>query len=273
MKFFLGLNESSSKDRQEEEQKENLWVRFKSVVKNKWTKKRYRYSVYTIASLLGTTFIITNFIYVYLFLLTGNEWWFKPFDPYPLIDDADRPLDFDKIVKDEPLKASYVLADDGSRADTFFWEIRDPVKYEEIQPLFIRAFIAAEDQEYFEHNAIDWSALIRAITRFMLLKFPIPYFDKLAGYLPNSGASTISQQYAKTAYADDIKMFREREYSARRKIVEMRLAAQVDKRHSKEKILEALLNKIYLGMGNFGIAEATRYYFGKAIRKKNLALR
>src|SRR3989344_5886609 len=87
-----------------------------------------------------------------------------------------------------------------------------------------------------------------------------------------SGASGIPSQGVRLYFGDEVKAFRDREHSLVRKIKEARIAIQLSKRYSKDKMIEDLLNLIYFGRGANGIAEASQRYFGKDIRKDQLTL-
>jgi penicillin-binding protein 1A len=128
---------------------------------------------------------------------------------------------------------------------------RLPLKYHEIPNLLVKAFIAAEDHEFFDHGGISVKSIFRAA-----------YENFRAGRIVQGG-STITQQVAKT--------FLSREKKLKRKIREAILARHIESRFSKEEILEYYLNNILLGHGASGVQAAAQNYFGKNVYELNLA--
>src|SRR5690606_13636363 len=113
-----------------------------------------------------------------------------------------------------------------------------------------KAFIAIEDLRFEVHNGID----IKRI------------FGSVIHNLRNDsvqGASTITQQLIKNTILTP-------EVTYKRKIQEMYLAIQLEKRYSKDQILEAYLNTIWLGGSNYGVKAAAKDYFGKELSELTL---
>jgi 1A family penicillin-binding protein len=106
------------------------------------------------------------------------------------------------------------------------------------------AVIAIEDERFYQHGGVDWTAIVRA------------FWTNVVQGRVVQGASTITQQYVDIALAG-----RERTYW--RKIEEARLANQLERRYSKDKILEMYLNEIYFGQGCYGVKTASQTFFGK----------
>lgn len=106
------------------------------------------------------------------------------------------------------------------------------------------AFVAVEDKRFYEHNGIDVIRIFGAIVA-----------DIGAGYL-KEGGSTITQQLVKNTQTGD-------EKSIERKIKEMKLAIELEKKYDKNSILEMYLNNIYFGNGLYGIKSASEGIFGK----------
>jgi penicillin-binding protein 1A len=117
--------------------------------------------------------------------------------------------------------------------------------YEEIPEDLLQAFIAAEDQRFYEHNGVDFPAIIRA-TRANLLQGDVV-----------EGASTITQQVARIVFLDQ-------ERSFQRKAREAVLALRLQETYDKSVILERYLNLVYLGAGAYGVADAAWIYFRQA---------
>ena len=109
-----------------------------------------------------------------------------------------------------------------------------------------KAFIAAEDKRFYEHNGVDVRSVIRA-------------FMNTMGGDKRQGGSTITQQVAKNLLVGDSVTFE-------RKIREVIVASRVEKAISKQEILEIYLNSIYLGRSSWGIDLAARSYFGKPVK-------
>ncbi len=129
---------------------------------------------------------------------------------------------------------------------------REYVYYREIPQNLIDAFIAIEDERFMQHNGIDIRGIFRAA-----------YEGIANGFHFNQGASTITQQLIKNEVFNvgmDEDTFME---SLERKIQEQYLAIELEKRLSKEQILEYYLNSIYLGQGCHGVQTAAQTYFGK----------
>ena len=109
-----------------------------------------------------------------------------------------------------------------------------------------------EDKEFYTHSGIDYKAIIRAM---------------LANRKNNKivqGASTITQQLARN-------IFLSQEVTWERKIKEMFAAYSLEKKYSKEKILEYYLNNIYFGNGFYGVESAARGYFNKSVSELTLS--
>jgi len=122
---------------------------------------------------------------------------------------------------------------------------RKPVAIREIPRHVQDAVLAAEDHSFFEHHGISAVATLRAALA-----------NAQAGHVVEGG-STITQQLVKNLF------FPEAERSLVRKLAEAIVAAQIESRFSKPKILEMYLNEIYFGRGAYGIAQAAAKYFGK----------
>ncbi|MCE3254836.1 MAG: pbpD [Rickettsiaceae bacterium] len=125
------------------------------------------------------------------------------------------------------------------------------VTFTEIPGHLVDAVVATEDRKFFKHKGIDLLGILRAT-----------YVNYRADKIVQGG-STITQQLAKL-------MFLKPERTMKRKIQEAILAWQLEKIFSKEQILTLYLNRAYFGAGNYGIANASRYYFNKPVSKLNL---
>ena len=129
---------------------------------------------------------------------------------------------------------------------------RTPVRFEDIPPVVIDAFLAAEDDRFFEHPGFDYQGITRAA------------INLLRTGSRSQGGSTITQQLARV-------YFLTRERSFVRKAKEVILAVQIEREFSKEEILTLYLNKIFLGQRAYGVGAAAEVYFGKSLHTLGVA--
>ncbi len=134
-------------------------------------------------------------------------------------------------------------------------EDRQLVRLEEVPSRLITTLIAIEDRKYYEHQGIDPRGIARAFVSNL----------RPGGSL--QGGSTLTQQLVKNFYLSS-------ERTLRRKAVEIAMAIMLDRRYSKDEILEAYLNEIYLGQDRsravHGFGLASRFYFGRPVRELDL---
>jgi penicillin-binding protein 1A len=127
---------------------------------------------------------------------------------------------------------------------------RNPVKYDQI-PLVVRqAFIAAEDDRFFEHHGFDWQGVLRSL------------FVNLTSR-ETQGGSTITMQAARSAF-----LTQDRDY--RRKLQETFVTYRLEREFSKQEILALYLNVIFFGQRAYGVAAASETYFGKQLNELTL---
>ena len=129
---------------------------------------------------------------------------------------------------------------------------REPLKYDEIPPLLIQAFLAAEDDRFFEHPGVDYQGLIRAAIQLLLTGER------------RQGGSTITMQVARNFFLSSKKTYT-------RKLNEIFLALKIEHLLTKQEILELYLNKIYLGHRAYGVGAASRVYYGRPVEKLKLS--
>ena len=148
---------------------------------------------------------------------------------------------------------SQILDRNGKLITEYFSEEkRNIVSINDVPRHLIYALIAAEDQNFFEHNGFDPAGFVRAL------------YNNIRGtYF--SGASSITQQVAGELYAD------RSEISIKRKLVELWYAYQMERRLTKYQILELYLNTIYFGHNTHGMEAASQFYFGHSARDLTLA--
>ena len=118
------------------------------------------------------------------------------------------------------------------------------VSLEDINYNLINAVISVEDKNFYQHHGFDYLRIARAM-----------YLNIKNGKI-TQGASTISQQYVKNIFLDFSTTWS-------RKIEEAFLTLELEVHYTKDEILEGYLNTINYGQGNFGIGNASRYYFNK----------
>ncbi|MFT3724955.1 MAG: penicillin-binding protein 1A [Hyphomonadaceae bacterium] len=158
----------------------------------------------------------------------------------------------DELANYEPPIMSRVHAGDGKLVAEFATQHRVYVPSEELPDQLVQAFISAEDKTFFEHSGIDLWGMFRGTV-----------LNALQGKRM-TGGSTITQQVVKNMLVGD-------ERSIDRKVREAVLAMRIEKKLSKEQILELYMNEIYLGGRSYGVGAAALNYFGKSLGQLTLA--
>lgn len=151
-----------------------------------------------------------------------------------------------------PQAVSRVFSNDGTPIAEFYDQRRYPIKIAEIPKMVINAFLAAEDANFYQHQGIDYTSILRAM------------YKNLAAGSARQGGSTITQQVVK-----NLLLTPERNYE--RKIKEAILSYRLEKRFSKDEILEIYLNQIYFGNSAYGLKAAAKIYFHKEVHELSLA--
>jgi 1A family penicillin-binding protein len=151
-------------------------------------------------------------------------------------------------------QSSQIFARDGSLIGEIGSQIRTSISIRTLPRYVAQAFIAVEDQRFYQHNGVDLVGIAGAIK------------DNILG--DRRGASTITQQLVGNMHPDIIDR---RDTSPGRKIREQAAAIEMEKHYTKEQILEAYLNQIGFAHGWYGIEAASRHYFGKSAAKLTLA--
>ena len=145
-----------------------------------------------------------------------------------------------------------VYARDGRLMAEFGEKRRIPLRLEEVPPAMVQAVIAAEDERFFQHPGVDWQGLVRAVV----------YLVRTGEKGP--GGSTVTMQVARN-------FFLGREKTYERKLKEILLALKIERRLSKEEILELYFNKIFFGHRAYGVGAATQVYYGRPLDELSLA--
>ena len=139
-----------------------------------------------------------------------------------------------------------------------FQEMRDLVSFDDLPKNLINAFLAVEDKNFYEHFGIDPISITRAMSK------NISASIKNGKLTIVQGGSTITQQLAKRLFTAGDRTFA-------RKALEAILAFQIEKKFSKDEILEMYLNQIFLGHGSYGISAAADFFFQKDVRNLTTA--
>ena len=159
----------------------------------------------------------------------------------------------------EKQKTQIISADNQVIAE-LYTENRTYVSLNQIPDNMKNALIATEDSRFYDHGGVDYYGIARSIV-----------FNLLHRNTRSQGASTLTQQLARTLFLPDISTEQTMSDSINRKFKEISIARQLDKKYSKNQILEMYLNETYFGSSAYGIEEAAKTYFGKDIWDCDLA--
>ncbi|GAA1426192.1 transglycosylase domain-containing protein [Microlunatus lacustris] len=153
-----------------------------------------------------------------------------------------------------PPTRSRVLMANGKTLAYFYDENRVPVELDQIAPVMRQAQLAIEDHRFYEHGALDLKGTLRALVR------------NSTSDSGTQGGSSITQQYVKMVQVEACNGDREciaeaQAKSIERKVRELRYAIALEKKFSKDEILERYLNIAYYGEGAYGVQSAARHYY------------
>lgn len=151
-----------------------------------------------------------------------------------------------------PEAVTRIYSADNELLAELYTEKRVPVPLKMIPKNLRRAIIATEDRQFYEHAGVDLKGIARAIVS-----------DIMAGGFVQ-GASTITQQLARSLFLSPRK-------SITRKLKEAFLTFQIERRYTKDEILELYLNQVYFGSGAYGVEAAAQTFFGKPVKDLDLA--
>ena len=129
---------------------------------------------------------------------------------------------------------------------------RTPLRLDEVPERLVQAFLAGEDDRFFEHPGVDWQGLTRAVLHLVRTGEKGP------------GGSTITMQVARN-------FFLSREKTYIRKLNEILLALKIEREFTKQEILELYVNKIFLGQRAYGVGAAAQVYYGRPVTELGLA--
>lgn len=164
--------------------------------------------------------------------------------------------DVDRLAAYQPGGAPVVLDRDGAEITRLAPFSRELVSLDELPDHVPDAFLAVEDQRFYEHGAVDWRRAAGSLAA-----------NVRAGGV-SEGFSTISMQLARNVFPDRLPG---QERTLRRKVLEVRVAGDIEDRFTKDEILELYLNHIYFGGALHGIDAASRSYFGKPASQLTIA--
>lgn len=175
-------------------------------------------------------------------------------DVIPKAEDYAASLELDNISLDQTSFIYYLDPTTGEAKELqqlYATQNRVWVSYDEIPQDLVNAAIAIEDKRFREHDGVDWLRTVSAVRNFV-------------GGDSSFGASTITQQLIKNLSKED-------SVTVNRKVQEIFRALAVEKRYTKEEIMEWYLNTIYLGQGCYGVQSAAQVYFGKDVSELSTA--
>jgi penicillin-binding protein 1A len=158
----------------------------------------------------------------------------------------------DKLQEFQPDIITRILSHDGQLVGELYERKRILVSLADVPTPLLHGIVSAEDSEFFDHTGIDYWGILRAV------------WADLRAMKKVQGASTITQQLARLLFLTPDKHLT-------RKVKEAFLAMLIEKRFTKNEILELYLNQIYLGAGAYGVEAAARIYFGKPVKELDLA--
>jgi len=201
--------------------------RHRERIKKPKRKRGNIFKAFKYTTLTGVTLFFVGAIFAFSYLMGLNEW--KEFDPQKIREMQQTLLIYD--CKGEETAALY-----GKQNRVY-------VSIDEI-PAYVRnAFIAAEDERFYQHNGVDFIRIAGA------------FLEDLKSGSPSQGASTISQQLVKNTCLTNVK-------TISRKLQEAVMAIRLEQVYTKDQILEMYINYIPFGNGAYGIEAASRVYFG-----------
>jgi membrane peptidoglycan carboxypeptidase len=164
-----------------------------------------------------------------------------------------------------PPQVSRILAADGSTIATFYFQNRIEVPLDKVPAVMQKAVIAVEDVRFYEHHGVDFKGALRALVH-----------NGSAGTV-RQGGSTLTQQYVKNVLIESAQENGDAKALAAahantfsRKLKEARYALALEKKYSKQQILEGYLNIAYFGDGAYGVGTAARHYFDRPVQQLSL---
>ncbi len=210
-----------------------------------WNSSRYRLPFYRRPLILIPAAVVTSLaLMAFIWLWVEKSSW------------EERASAFDYRRLSEMESASVIYDRAGKLLGRIFIQNRDKVPLDRISPELLRAVVAAEDTRFYQHSGVDYVGIARAMVA-----------NYKAGRT-RQGASTLTQQLARNSFPDELPS-NDRGYQ--RKLLEIFVAREIEKRYDKTKILELYLNRVFFGSGFYGVEAAARGYFGKRAIDLNIS--
>jgi len=210
-----------------------------------WDLPRYRKPIYLRPWFLALLVIVILFgiAAATLFFVEKAKW-----------EKRAQAFDYSKL---EDMESASVIFDRNNQPiGRIFIQNRDQVGANDLSSWLYKGVVAAEDNRFYQHSGVDYYGIVRAAKK-----------NFQAGKT-RQGASTLTQQLARNSFPVELPS-NDRGYS--RKLLEMFVAQEIEKRFSKAKILELYLNRVFFGDGFYGAEAAARGYFGKHARDLDLS--
>ena len=158
-----------------------------------------------------------------------------------------------ETIKHEMSQNSTIVDEDGKELETIRTaEYRELIDYDEMPDNLKNAFVAVEDERFFKHNGIDPISIAGSV------------LENIRFGAIVRGGSTLTQQLARNTYLSN-------DQKNKKKIKEIYIALQIEKSLNKEEILEAYMNRVFLGQNSFGVQAAAETYFSKNAKDLSLA--
>jgi penicillin-binding protein 1A len=154
-----------------------------------------------------------------------------------------------------PTQALKIYAADGRLITSLGAERRTVVRLSELPPALPAAYVAVEDKRFFSHGGVDYKRFFGALAKNVVER-------RFA-----EGFSTLTMQLARNVWDEKLPSTK----SLVRKVREIRVALELERTYSKERILELYLNQIFLGGSLYGVEAAAQNYFGKPASQVNVA--
>nr|WP_235500211.1 transglycosylase domain-containing protein [Arthrobacter sp. Leaf69] len=168
------------------------------------------------------------------------------------------------LTVDPPSQSTKVLTADGKLIATFYAENRVRVGLDQMSPYIKDAIVAVEDRRFYEHAGVDPQGILRALS------------SNLRGD-GRQGASTLTQQYVANVVTESLvssdrgdEVIRSGQKTVGDKLREMKLAIELEKKYSKDQILEGYLNIVFFNRDAYGIEAASRYFFSTTAKDLTL---
>ncbi len=196
-----------------------------------------------LAILAGMGFLAATWFGLFSFLSSNAAFGtIQDLEDHYICNPDEWDLDFPDLSR-----LSEVYTSDGVLLGVLTERNSQPTPIEEIPPLVLNAVLAAEDENFYEHEGIDFRSIFRAVIE-----------DARGGN--RQGGSTITQQVVKSVFLSN-------EITLERKVCEAVIAAELERRYEKDDILEFYVNSVFYGSNAYGVTAAAQEYYGKELHE------